>query len=494
MSVMKLQNTGLRKIRETDERLVSYNIEMTEVTGGTFWKKYTPGQIAGTEEFQMLDPWDFQGMMQWYDPIDLKEETIRHLAKALGSCYIRVSGSWATSTYYDFDGQTGGEIPQGFRALLTKEQWNSLLDFVKAVDGKLLISMSNCDGIHSRVEPWHPELAKQILDYSRDYGVPVCAAEFVNESNTLSIGGMPEGYTAEDYAADQDRFYRFMRENYPDTLLVGPCGCLDDIGAGKEGEPRMGAMFQAVPTESILELCEETPDVFSYHCYNGVSERGAAMGGHWLAEDATSEAYLAVAGKTADYYSRLREKNCPGVPMWVTESADAGSGGSTWASTYLDVIRTIDELGSFAAATDGVIFHNTLASSDYGFLDPETHLPRPNYWAVYLWNQIMGTTVYDSKIALREGAHVYAHSRRDGKDGYAYAVINNSRENAAVVELPGKADVYLLDAEDLRSPIMRVNGTPAALTVDGAIPNFEPVKMERGELTLPPVSVAYVVL
>ena len=28
-------------------RFVSYNIEMTEVTGGTFWKAYTPGRIAG---------------------------------------------------------------------------------------------------------------------------------------------------------------------------------------------------------------------------------------------------------------------------------------------------------------------------------------------------------------------------------------------------------------------------------------------------------------
>lgn len=54
--------------------------------------------------------------------------------------------------------------------------------------------------------------------------------------------------------------------------------------------------------------------------------------------------------------------------MWVTESGDAGGGGDTWASTYLDVFRTLNELAGFAAITDGVIFHNTLASSDYGFL------------------------------------------------------------------------------------------------------------------------------
>ena len=37
-----LDTEGLTPIRDVDERLVSYNIEMTEVTGGTFWKAYTP--------------------------------------------------------------------------------------------------------------------------------------------------------------------------------------------------------------------------------------------------------------------------------------------------------------------------------------------------------------------------------------------------------------------------------------------------------------------
>ena len=83
--------------------------------------------------------------------------------------------------------------------------------------------------------------------------------------------------------------------------------------------------------------------------------------------------------------------------MWVTESGDAGGGGNTWASTYVDVFRTLNELGTFSTITDGVIFHNTLASSDYGFLKHGTFDPRPNYFAVLLWNRIMGTTVFDTK-------------------------------------------------------------------------------------------------
>ena len=51
---VKLDPSKLAPLRETDERLVSYNVEMTEVTGGTFWKAYTEAQIDGTEEFPVI--------------------------------------------------------------------------------------------------------------------------------------------------------------------------------------------------------------------------------------------------------------------------------------------------------------------------------------------------------------------------------------------------------------------------------------------------------
>jgi len=47
---VRLKANGHEKIREVNEFLVSYNVEMTEVTGGTFWKAYTDAQIDGTEQ------------------------------------------------------------------------------------------------------------------------------------------------------------------------------------------------------------------------------------------------------------------------------------------------------------------------------------------------------------------------------------------------------------------------------------------------------------
>jgi len=52
------------------ERLVSYNIEMTEITGGTFWRAYTPEQISGTETFppvaNLRDITAMVELMQYY--------------------------------------------------------------------------------------------------------------------------------------------------------------------------------------------------------------------------------------------------------------------------------------------------------------------------------------------------------------------------------------------------------------------------------------------
>ena len=195
-------------------------------------------------------------------------------------------------------------------------------------------------------------------------------------------------------------------------------------------------------------------------------------------------------------YAPLRDKYCPGGEMWVTESGDAGGGGDTWASTYLDVLRTLNELGGFASITNGVIFHNTLASSDYGFLAREVFDPRPNYFAVLLWNRLMGTAVYDSGEPIREGAHVFVHSRKDGKDGVVYLIINNSLTETTTVSLPAEAQRYTLAGEggNIRARTMTLNGNPLVLGEGNALPALEPVKQAAGTVELAPGTCTFLVL
>ena len=495
-----LKAEGLQKIRTVNERLASYNVEMTEVTGGTFWKAYTPEQIAGTEKFPPIAGMhEMAGLMQWYDPIESTNPRLRKLAKEFGPVWVRVSGTWATKTYYDFEDT--GVVPEGYQNRMTKQQWLNILDFVDAVGGKLLISVANCEGLHSAQEPWNPSQAEKIFALSAEYGHPIDAVEFTNEPNIIAVTGFPVGYTAADFRRDQDLFHKWVRDNYPGTLIVGPCST--DSNAIKMG-PNSGSskggagiadVMECCTTDELMEGCTEKLEVFSYHYYNGISERLEAVmpDAHWQPEQATSEEYLAMAGMCAKAFSPLRDKYVPGGEMWVTESGDAGGGGDTWASTYLDVFRTLNEFGSFCTVTDGVIFHNTLASSDYGYLQHGTFEPRPNYFAVLLWTRLMGQTVFASGEEIREGAHVYAHSRKDGKDGYAYLVINNSNETTTV-ELPKEATAYVLEGKDgLRSRVMTLNGRDLVLGENDELPCLCGKAVE-GKLEVPAMSCAFVVI
>lgn len=495
---VKLDLNGLEALRNVDPMLVSYNIEMTEVTGGTFWKAYTEAQVDGTEEFPVIKDWRNMGnLQQWYDPIDTANPRLLKLAKDLGAAWVRVSGTWANKTYYDFDGTTGGKAPEGFQNVLTKEQWLKLLDFVKAIGGKLLVSIANCPGIHAADEPMPFEQADLLFRTSKEYGVPISAAEFTNEPNLIALSGLPQGYTAEDHARDHDLFGAWLKENYPECLFVGPCtvGDIDMFGMGNDGAGGgMAAGFQMVTTEQLLGEYKSKMDVFSYHYYNGVSERGAAMGGHWPYESILSEQYLGIAAHCARQYVPKRDKYVPGGQMWVTESGDAGCGGNTWASTYADVPRTLNELGQFCTVTDGVIFHNTMASSDYGWLKHGTFVPRPNYFAVLLWKKLMGTTVYASGEATREGAHVFAHSRADGKEGVAYLVINNSWTETTTVELPKEAEVYALTGNGgMRSRTMLLNGKELVLGENDALPEMDGV-LATGKVEVAPGGCTFIVL
>lgn len=483
-----LMSTPLPLIRPLQPRVLSYNIEMAEITGGSFWKPYTPAQVAGQETFpQITDFTQVAAMMQNFPPLDLSVPHLIRLAQAIGPSWVRCSGSWANDTYFDWDGHTGGHAPDGYSHVLTVEQWNGLLDFVRSVGARLLISVANCEGAHGPDGSWQPDQARRLLIHSRAYGVPVAAAEFMNEPNLSCLGGAPKDYTRVDFCRDQDKFFRFLREEFPETLCVGPCA-----STNTDGIAPTAMKLDFWDSEELLPLLHEPLDVFSYHCYTGMSERGAWIGSHWPEEAATTTSYLAVPVRMAEHFVPMRDSFCPGAPMWVTESADAGCGGNTWASTYLDVIRYAIELGSLTRLTDIVVFHNTLTSSDYGLLAPETHTPRPAYWFLWLWNLLVGNAVLDAGT-LEPPLYVYAFTRKDGGAGTVYLLINASRTSSLSVETPVAA-IYQLDAARLRDTEIRLNGTPLALAEDGSLPIARPRYQSAGSLLLSPGSVTFAVV
>ncbi len=509
---VKLNPSELKALHEQNPYLMSYNVEFAEVTGGTFWKAYTPGQIAGTEEFYVEPSKDgiaamYKDLMQVYPPINLYNEKLRKLTKDLGVAWCRVSGTWATKTYYDFDGEyADGTVPEGYLNVLTKEQWIGVLDFVRDCNLKLKISMANCPGLHSTEEPYPTTEAEKIFKFSKEYGVPILAAEFANEPNLMEDTGFPQGYRSVHYRRDADIFAKWLKENYPECLYVGPSdvgGMAAGLGIdGSDQEQGVGGVEQIArenaSVDALLAGCEVPVDVYSYHYYNGVSDRLASVmpAGHWQPEQANGEAFLNVAIACCQFHMGKRDIYCPGGEMWVTESGEAGGGGSSWSSTYLDVIRTLNELGGFSALTPGIIFHNTLTASDYAFLDRNTHDTRPNFYAVKLWQDLMGTQVYDAAEPVREGAHVYVQSYKADPTKKCYLIINNSETETTTVEATVESMIWVLAGKDgnKRASVMTLNGNDLVLGENWELPCLDGAPVAAGKIELAPMTCTFLVV
>ena len=216
-SAINLNIKDLKQIARVDERYQSFNIEMCEVVGGDFWIPY-----------DLLDPekvrsGGFDALKRGIPPIDLSEKKLRMLASALGPTYIRVSGTWANTTYFqDNDQPKLDQAPEGYENVLTRKEWKGVIDFCNAVDGKLVTSFSISDGIRDKEGNWTPTQIKPLINYTKSIGGEIVAAEMFNEPSFVSRGGAPDGYDASTYASDFSAFRSFVETAIPEMKILGP--------------------------------------------------------------------------------------------------------------------------------------------------------------------------------------------------------------------------------------------------------------------------------
>jgi heparanase 1 len=475
------------KVATVDPRFQSYNIEMVEVIGGRFWKPYGSKAAAAaptTSTTGGIDP----SLFEQRPPIDLSGPRLRKLAAALGPAYIRVSGSWANTLYFqDSDAAAPATPPEGFAGVLTRAQWKGVVNFAKAVDGEIVTSFSTSMGTRDASGTWTPVEAKKFIDYTNSIGGSIVAAEFMNEPTFVSTAGVPKGYDGAAYGRDFAVFQPFFRKAAPKAVLLGP----GSIGEGIDFVP-----VKLLPSKELLTaMGPDAVDVFSYHFYGTISERcSAPMGGGKVGttpDAALSEDWLTRTGTVEDFYASLRDTYAPSKPIWLTETGQAACGGDRWAASYLDTFRYLDQLGRLARRGVKVVLHNTLAASDYGLIDEKTLIPRPNYWAAILWHNTMGTTVLDAGTAPSTSVHVYAQCMKGHPGGVTLLALNLSRTDKQTLNLPEKATAYTLTANDLMSHTVQLNGKDLTLSADGDVPTPAGLEARKGTFTLPPASIAF---
>lgn len=494
-----LAPASMPRIGAVSPRYQSYNVEMLEVTGGRFWKPYkdiakppakTAGQTgtAGGETPAGMSA----DLYQYRPPINLANPRLRALAAALGPAYVRISGTWANTTYFADTDTPPKEPPPGYGGVLTRRQWLGAIAFSNAVDAPIVTSMPIGVGTRGPDGVWRPDEAHRWLAFTEAHGGKIAAAEYFNEPTMAVMGGAPKGYTAADYGRDFKIFEAFMRKDYPAVKLLAP-------GSVGEADAKWAVASGGYGNQPLLHAADLAAytggaDAFSYHHYGAASERCAAMGHQTTAAQALSEDWLGRADQTLAYYRRVRDEYMPGKPFWLTETADAACGGNPWGGTFLDTFRYLDQLGRLARQDVFVVFHNTLASSDYGLLDENTFEPKPDYWAALLWCKLMGTTVLDSGVPIAEGHHIYAQCLRGVPGGVAILAINNSRTEPTELDLPLASRRYTLSAAKLEDTRVQLNGHVLALGAGNALPSLEGGPTKAGRVSLAPATISFFAL
>src|SRR5579859_1525554 len=196
-----------------DERFQSFNIEMISVTGGPFWKPYAPADgSAKPGEKAQSTPHENEDLFAVRSPIDLGSPRLRKYAAALSPAYLRVSGTWANTTFFAGSGITSIRPPAGYKSVLTRHQWNSVIDFSKAVDAPIITSFAIGPGTRDSKGIWKPDQARQIITATHKAGGRIAAAEFMNEPDLPAIGGAPTSYGAAAFAHDFQVFHTFMKQ------------------------------------------------------------------------------------------------------------------------------------------------------------------------------------------------------------------------------------------------------------------------------------------
>jgi hypothetical protein len=480
------------RVGTIDARFQSYNIEMVEVTGGRFWKPYAskaaaaPTAPGASNQPAGMDP----GLYEYRSPIDLSNARLRKLAAALGPAYLRVSGTWANTTFFqDSDDAAPATPPKGFNGVLTRKQWKGVVEFSLATNAAIVTSFAISPGTRDADGVWTPDQARQIFAYTKSLGGNIAAAEFMNEPNIAAMGGAPKGYDAKAYGRDVGIFRAFAKEVAPSTIFLGP-------GGAGEGSIMVPNAMGMISSPDLMTATGPVFDAVSYHSYGAVSSRCGVFGAAatTTAEAALSDEWLARSGKIEDYYGGLRDRFEPGKPLWNTETAQAACGGDKWASTFLDSFRYLNQLGTLARRGVQVHMHNTLAASDYGLLDEKTYEPRPNYWAALLWHKLMGTTVLDPGPSPASSLHVYAQCMANHPGGVTLLVINAAKIDAQSLQVPTSSERFTLTAPDPRSPHVQLNQADLELGDNDAMPYLKGIPTRAGLVTFEPASITFLAI
>ena len=461
-----------------DPRFLSVAIDTSLVVGGHWWS--ATGDVEATGQAPIR-------------PLDLTNVTLARLARELAPAYVRVGGTEADKIVYAVESDSGTRTRPD-EIVLTRERWESLVEFVRRAKLDLFFTLNAGPGRRDANRHWESQNAEQLLRYAHVHAQPISVIEFGNEINgywfNFGIFDQPSGALV---AEDLVRLRSLMARYAPESHLVAP---------GEFYWPRLGS-----PLATRLDVLRELVgidrgrnlDAITWHYYPQQSRRCPVATRRATLTGLLEPAALDEVARWSEQIRALRNAFAPALPVWLGETGGAQCGGEPGVSDrYVSSLWWLDQLGLLAQHEQKIVVRQALVGSNYGLLDDATFAPRPDYFASLLHKRLMGQIVLDVRRdqAADPYLRIYAHCSLpgSGQGSPTILAINLHPRESSVLKWPRAAghrvDVYQVTAPTLDSTVALLNGQPMKL--DGGVVVLQPKQvLFDGSYTLPPVSYVF---
>jgi heparanase 1 len=363
---------------------------------------------------------------------------------------------------------------------------------------------------------WDSSNAENLMKYTLSKGYQIDSWEFGNE---LSGSGVGARVGAEQYGKDVIKLKGFMNELYKKSIL-------------KPSLIAPGGFFHQEWYTKLLQVSgSSVVNVVTHHLY----DLGAGDDPNLISR-IMDPSHLS---KTTEVFSNLQktvQKDGPWASAWVGESGGAyNSGGHNVSDTFVNSFWYLDELAMASKYNTKVYCRQTLIGGNYGLLNTNTFVPRPDYYSALLWHRLMGKGVLAVDTSASPYLRSYAHCSK-GRAGITLLLINLSNHTDFIINVenhmnanlptnerkiqteshltrslkktvawvgrkasdgPLYREEYHLTPKDghLQSATSVLNGIPLVLTDAGEVPKLNPIlNSVKSPLYIAPLSIAFVVL
>jgi heparanase 1 len=406
---------------------------------------------------------------------DLGSVQLRALTHALAPAYLRFGGTLADQVY--FAARDGEGLPTGLAVKLTRESYDALYDFTRDSGVDLFFDLSAGPGNRGTDGAWRSDNAVELMTYAYRSRRWPAMWELGNEANSFWLNYGFNGHVFPSrYALDYAEARRSLRSIDPRAQLAGPASSYSPV-VGELLAPIFGEMegfLRHSPRDSV--------DVVTWHYYatqgieNWIHYREASL------QNLLNPVVLNEVRHWATKIRSLHDRFQPKAALWMGETGPAQSGGTPGVTDrFASSFWWLDELGTLATTGHSVVVRQTLYGKGYPLVDRQSFEPRPDYWASLLWKRLMGDRVLavgnpQEGSFLRAYAHCTPQALGAPAGSITVLLLNLNLTESVRVDLagfPGR-DVreYSVEAKDLASLDVKLNGRTLRVGADGEVPEL----------------------